>query len=203
MFGIDRRCKVQSPCVVGHWIFPINKAFRCLTNTCTCRRRRRKQERNGGFHVNSFPQIDYFSVLLFRSQFEIHITWLNESNVEYFIHLTVVRSNVEHAFRRILDTGDVDGNKIFGYLLPFNGASTTCRYMKHFGPQPEYTNEIKLVVMKQQKLCFTFKLVSFLDIVRIVFVFAHSLLLHSSVAHFMYVSVCVGSIGEQFNNLIF
>lgn len=111
-----------------------------------------------GFALTHFVSLIFFPFYCFEANFEIHITWLNESNVEYFIHLTVVRSNVEHAFRRILNAGDVDGNKIFGYLLPFNGASTTCRYMKHFGPQPEYTNEIKLVVMKQQKLCFTFKL---------------------------------------------
>lgn len=145
LFGINWRCKVQSPCVVGHWIFPVHKAFGCLTNACSC-------EQIINFVINCRFKIKWFST------FGMVLTWLNESNVEYFIYLAVVCGNMENTFRRILDTGNVDGNEIFGYLLPFHGARTTRWHMEHFGPQPEYTNEIKLVVMKQQKLCFTFKL---------------------------------------------
>lgn len=77
-------------------------------------------------------------------------TRLNESNVENLIHLTVVSGDVEHAFRWILDTGDVDGNQIFGDLLPFHLTSATCCDMKHFRPQPEYTNDVKTQKQRQE-----------------------------------------------------
>ena len=35
LFCIDRACKIQSPSVVCHRVFPINKTFRCLANSRT------------------------------------------------------------------------------------------------------------------------------------------------------------------------
>jgi hypothetical protein len=70
------------------------------------------------------------------------LTRLNESNVENLIHLTVVCSDVENTFGRVLDASDVDGHQIFGDLLPFHLTSAACRYMEHFRPQPKYTNDI-------------------------------------------------------------
>lgn len=45
-------------------------------------------------------------------------------------------------------------------MLPFNGSSATGRHMKHFRPQPEYTNEIEICHNKKRTtltLYFTFK----------------------------------------------
>lgn len=70
------------------------------------------------------------------------LTWLYESNVEDLIHLTVVSRNVEHAFGRVLNAGDVDRHQIFRDLLPFHLTSAACCHMKHLRPQPKYTNDI-------------------------------------------------------------
>ena len=35
LFRVYRRCKIQSPRVVGHRIFPVDKTFGCLTNSRT------------------------------------------------------------------------------------------------------------------------------------------------------------------------
>lgn len=35
LFGINGRCEVQPPRVVGHGILPVHKAFRCLSDAST------------------------------------------------------------------------------------------------------------------------------------------------------------------------
>lgn len=74
----------------------------------------------------------------------MELTRLDESHVEYFVHLAVVGGDVEHAFRRVLDAGYVDGNQVFGHLLPLDGARATRRHVEHFGPQPEHANGIRI-----------------------------------------------------------
>jgi hypothetical protein len=64
--------------------------------------------------------------------------------------LAVVRGDVKNALRRILNAGDVDGDQIFGDLLPFHLSGTTCRNMKHFRPQPKDANDILTEKPKQE-----------------------------------------------------
>jgi hypothetical protein len=41
------------------------------------------------------------------------VTWLDEPDVEDFVDLRVVGSNVENTLRRVLDAGDVDRYQVF------------------------------------------------------------------------------------------
>lgn len=33
--------EIETPCIIGHWILPVNKAFWCLTNACAWKKLRR------------------------------------------------------------------------------------------------------------------------------------------------------------------
>jgi len=39
LFGIYWRCKIKTPRVIGHWILPVYKAFRCLPNPRSCKKK--------------------------------------------------------------------------------------------------------------------------------------------------------------------
>lgn len=65
---------------------------------------------------------------------EIVRTWLNDSNIEHFVHLVIVGRHMEYAFRWVLYTCNTDRNQIFRDLLPFNCPRITCRYMKYLRP---------------------------------------------------------------------
>lgn len=45
--------------------------------------------------------------------------WLRQSHVKDFIHLRIVRRNVEDIIRLVLDTGHIHRNQVLGYTLPF------------------------------------------------------------------------------------
>lgn len=60
---------------------------------------------------------------LFGKQFIMkQLTWLYQPHVEYLVDLRVIGSDVEYAFWRVLDAGDVHGHQVFGNLLPLHGA---------------------------------------------------------------------------------
>lgn len=91
-----------------------------------------------------FQRWMFFLFFVSLVQIEISLTWLNESHIQYFVHLTVVSGDVEYAFGWILYACYINWYQILGDLLPFNCTGTAGRYMKHFRPQPEYTNEMSL-----------------------------------------------------------
>lgn len=40
LFGIYWRRKIKTPRVIGHWILPVYKAFRCLSNPRSCKKKK-------------------------------------------------------------------------------------------------------------------------------------------------------------------
>lgn len=71
------------------------------------------------------------------------LTWLHKSDIEYLIHLTVVRCNMEYTFGLILYAWNVNRNQIFWHLLPFDRTSAAGRHMKYFCPESEWTEKLE------------------------------------------------------------
>ena len=63
------------------------------------------------------------------------VTWLDQSNIQYFVHLTVVSCDMEHALWEILYARDVDRNQILRHLLPLHCASSARTDVEHFCPK--------------------------------------------------------------------
>ena len=64
------------------------------------------------------------------------VTWLDQSNIQYFVHLAVVSCDMEHALRGVLYARDVDRNQILRHLLPLHCASSARTNVEHFCPKP-------------------------------------------------------------------
>jgi len=63
-------------------------------------------------------------------------TWLDQSNIQYFVHLAVVSCDMEHALWGVLYARDVDRNQILRHLLPLHCASSARADVEHFCPKP-------------------------------------------------------------------
>ena len=64
------------------------------------------------------------------------VTWLDQSYIQYFVHLAVVSRDMEHALRGVLYARDVDRNQILRNLLPLHCASSARTDVEHFCPKP-------------------------------------------------------------------
>jgi len=60
---------------------------------------------------------------------------LSELDIEDFLDLRVVSCDVEDDLRSVLQTGDVDRNKVFADLCPLDSAGTRSGDVKNLGPQ--------------------------------------------------------------------
>lgn len=65
----------------------------------------------------------------------LKFTWLAEPDVEDLVHLRVVRRDVEHVIRLVLDARYVDRHQVLGDLLPAHRSRAARAHVEHLGPQ--------------------------------------------------------------------
>lgn len=79
-------------------------------------------------------------------------TWLNESNVQNFIHLRIVGRNMKDALGRVLNARNVHRNKVLADLLPLDGASAARRHVEDLRPQSAMFGTLMVWIKKRRPL---------------------------------------------------